>query len=502
MIKILTPDQMRSVDAYSIQSLGVPSAILMENAARSAADYIREIIRENELDVSRILFLCASGNNGGDGFAAARRLCEDFDIVTYWTGSRDKMSDETRVNFRAMKNLGIPTVHIESEEQIESLDFDADCIVDAALGVGGSENLRGLILPIMQKIKNIDVLKVAIDAPTGLNTETGAASEFAFDADYTITMFAVKTGMLYNRGAEVCGEILTAGLGVPSSSADDFCEIYALEQDDVYSILPERKSVSSKFDYGKVLIVAGSRQFPGAGALCANAAIKSGAGLVFLASSEISPAILPEVIPIRLPATDSGSIALAARDALERKIDECDVLAGGPGLSDDKETIELARRLIEYAPNEKTVVVDADAIRAIDPEKKYRKNVILTPHSGEISRLTGVERKEIEAAATNFARERAEKMNCTIHLKYAPATTTDGETTYLTLAGNPGMASGGAGDVLTGMIAALAARGIPTLEAVALAAYLHARAGDVYAENFNRETLTASELIRYLQFAF
>jgi len=499
---ILTPEEMRKADGTAIQEMAIPSIILMENAARSAADYILEVFADNDIIQPSVTFFCGSGNNGGDGFAMARHLMEYSVITVYWIGEIEKMSYETRINFEALKNLGVDLFHIRDEEELELIDLDTDCIIDAMIGVGGSENIRGIALEILKLIYDYPGMRIAVDAPTGLNTETGLAAEFCFSADMTITMFAIKTGMLLNDGLNVCGEIETAYLGAPQSIVKKISKIASLEDGDAHYLLPKRPRISSKFDYGRVVVIAGSKRFPGAAALTSNAAIKSGAGLVQLYSTNLHPAIMPEVIPYELSATKSGSISKLNTELLFNEISNANVIAIGPGLSDDVETTELAREIIYGAPDDKVIVVDADALRAIDKTKKLRKNIILTPHTGEMARITGIARKEIESNSAWIANEWAKKLNCIILLKHVPVIISDGNLSYYNLNGNPGMATGGSGDVLTGIIAALLSVGLEPLKAAALGTFLHGKAGELYISNHNENTLTATSLLDLLDEAF
>jgi NAD(P)H-hydrate epimerase len=495
---ILTPEEMRKADSIAINQYGVPSIVLMENAARSSAIFINEIVEDEGLVDPEFVFFCGSGNNGGDGFALARHLYNSYSVQIYWIGDESKMSEETHTNFLAARKLGIPMIKLESEKDVEKLILDSEIIGDAMIGVGGSENIRGLALKILEKIKSSQALKIAIDAPTGLNTLNGFANEYCFEADYTITMFTYKLGLLLNKGIDYSGDILVANLGVPDSIVKDIAKTFAYDYDDLAELLPLRRKVSSKFDYGRVLIIAGSERYPGAAALAANASIKSGAGLTILASTSFHPALLPEVIRFPLPSTNGGSISLAAFEVLQEELEKSDSIAIGPGLTDNTDTLSLVQKILYNYGSKKKIVIDADALKTLNSTSSLNKNIILTPHCGELSRITGVPRKEIEAHSFFVAKEWAEKMNCIIHLKHYPSVSTDGEYSYLCLAGNPGMATGGSGDVLTGIIATFLARGLQPLTAVSLAAFVHSLAGDLYAEEFGMETLTASSLIDFL----
>jgi ADP-dependent NAD(P)H-hydrate dehydratase / NAD(P)H-hydrate epimerase len=495
MHHILTIEEMRHSDAAAINEYSIPGAVLMENASRSAAEYIINIVEDNKLEIFNIDIICGSGNNGGDGFALARHLHESFNIRIFWIGSEDKMSPETKNNFLAAQKCKIPTFQIKGVNDLNKIEFSTECIIDSMIGVGGSENIKGIALDILKKLKKSNALKIAIDAPTGLNTETGFISDFCFDSDFTVTMFAVKKGMLLNPGPDVCGDIYIAYLGAPEEIIIKNSRIAVLEDSDISGFLPERKRVSSKFDYGRIMLIAGSKKYPGAACLSANSAIIGGAGLVHLYSTYFHSSVLPEIIPVMLQQTNSGAIAKEAYEIIMSDIDKFDILSIGPGLSDDKETISFVKKLIKDIPEDKTVVIDADGLRAIDKTSKLRKNIILTPHTGELSRITGIARTEIEKDSFDFALKWSKKLNCTLVLKHIPVIITDGDYTYLNINGNSGLATGGSGDVLTGLISAFAAQGLDPLRASSLACYIHAKAGDNFIDKYSELTLTASGII-------
>ena len=345
----------------------------------------------------------------------------------------------------------------------------------------------------------MDALKVAVDAPSGLNTETGVAHDDCFFADHTITMFAKKTGMFLKDGIDVCGEIYKACLGAPDSIVQDIARIKVIGEEDPPFMMPFRFRRSTKFDYGRVLVVAGSENMPGAAALASNASISTGAGLVYLFTPNVHSAVLPEVIPTKVQTTEEGTISKYSLENILDAAKKVDVIAMGPGFGDNIETIGLVRELIERVPDSVSLVIDADALRAVDTSSTLRKNIILTPHTGEFAKMIDVPREEVENHPHNLAKRWARKLNCIIHLKYVPSIITDGDDTYWNINGNPGMATAGCGDVLTGMIASLIAQGIKPLRASALAAFLHSLAGDWYAINYGEETLTASKMIEALR---
>lgn len=510
----LTPAQMRTADAYATDTLGIPPAILMEDAARAAFEMIRPLVEKHcerhHILRPSIVFLCGSGNNGGDGFVLARHFWHIADVRVYWTGAVEKMSAETRLNFTLLETHGIRMQHISSSETLESLVMDADCLVDALIGNGGSEVLRGITADILRQIsqnKRSRTLSVAIDIPTGLNAETGRAHKDCFCADYTITMAALKTGLLLNDANDVCGNIVTVPIGIPASVVEMQAAARVLGDDDIARLLPPRRPRrTTKHDVGSVAIIGGTSTMAGAPALCANACISAGAGLVRLYTPHIHSAVLPEVMAHLLPANGAGMIPRVALPLLREAVEKSDVLAIGPGLGTDAETLEVVRELIAHIPHEKPIVLDADGLRAVRLADgaflPLRPNIVLTPHRGEFARLTGCAYETIPETAQTLAPEWARRLGCTLLLKNVPTIVSNGELSYWNTSGNAGMATAGSGDVLTGIIAALLAQstmlGIEALEATALGAYLHGRAGDIYAAQHSQQTLTASDLIATL----
>ncbi|MCX7737094.1 MAG: NAD(P)H-hydrate dehydratase [Candidatus Kapabacteria bacterium] len=500
---ILTPNQMRQIDSRAINEFSVPGSILMENAALNSSKIITNILAKLGFENPKILVFCGSGNNGGDGFAIARQLMSFGSVKICWIGDESKMSEETKQNFNICKKLGISIQHLDSIENFDKMDLDSDCVIDALIGVGGSENIKGLALEILKIMKNYNGLKIAIDVPTGLNSENGFASEYTFKADYTITMFAPKTGMFLNKGFDSCGKIKIANLGVPLSIAEGYTDNYILDYESARNLLPQRKKISSKFDYGKVVVLAGSKQYPGAAALTANAAIKSGAGLIYLLSTSFHSHLLPEVIPVELESQNDGTISKKSQTKIEEYIEKADSVIIGPGLSNNKETISLVGDLINHFSGNKKIVLDADGLRAVTPKLKLTENVIITPHKGEFKRV--INNFDNEFTNENYyelIKEWSKKLNCIIHLKWVPSITTNGKNFYWNIYGNPGMASGGSGDVLSGIIGGLLAQGLDTLEGAALGSFIHSKTGDFAQKLIGTNALSASDLLAYLPYIF
>lgn len=496
---IVSVEEIRKADELAIKEYGISSPLLMENAAHSSAEYIKQIFIDNNLKYPSVCFFCGSGNNGGDGFALARHIYDFAKVIIFWIGEESKMSAETYSNYLSATKIGIPVYKLNSQEDCQKIELNYDCIIDAMVGVGGSENIYGLALEILKKVKNYRGIKISIDVPTGLNSETGKANDYCFEANFTITMYAIKLGMLLNNGPDKCGKILVAGLGSPEFILQRVANKFILEKKDLPIFFPKRKRISTKFDYGRVLVIAGSKRFPGAAALVANSCIKSGSGLVLLATTAFHPSLLPEIIQIPVTATDDGTISLRALDELKEEINKADAIAVGSGLGTNSVTMKFVRKLVENYADEKKIVIDADGIKAFTPDFVFNHNVVLTPHTGEFASLLQQDRKLIEVNLFEFAIKYAQKLNCNLHLKYVPCISTNGLISYINPYGNPGMATGGSGDVLTGIVASFLGRGIKPLDAVAIAAFIHSCVGDLYNSKYGAETLTASVLIDNLK---
>ncbi len=514
---VLTPAQMRASDAYAIETLGIPPAILMEDAACAASEVVGVLLDEHckryRIVRPRIIFLCGSGNNGGDGFVLARHFSHRADVRVYWTGAVEKMSAETRVNFTLLQSHGIHTQHISSPEALQGVDMEADCLVDTLIGNGGSENVRGIVADILHSIrenKSARTLSIAVDIPTGLNAETGKAHPDCFRADYTITMAALKTGLLLNDAPDVYGEIRTVPIGIPEAFIEKQASVRVMEDSDIVRLLGKRLRRATKHDFGSVGIIGGTAAMAGAPALAANACIAAGAGLVRLYSPTIHPITKLEVMTHSLPVDERGVITRSALPLLREAIEKNTAFVIGPGLGSDEETLDVVRDLLTLIPPEKPVVLDADGLRAVRLDSggylSLRPNIILTPHRGEFARLTGCAYEHLPETAQALASEWASVLGCTLLLKNVPTIVSNGALSYWNMSGNAGMATAGSGDVLAGIIGALLAQGkalgAETLEAAALGAYIHGRAGDVYAQTYSQQTLTASGLIEMLGVVF
>lgn len=496
MKPVVSAEKSKLVDKAVMTDLRVSSGpLMMENAARSCFEIIKERFG---LRFRNCLVLCGVGNNGGDGFALARLLSEFCSVTIYVIGDLSKMSSETKANFEfAKNNRNIIIEHFSNEEKINSASFEFELIIDALIGVGGGEDLRGLVVPLLKKANQTNAIKIAIDVPTGLNSTTGKFHTDIFRASATITMFCKKRAMLDKNLSSIFGEIFVAYLGFDGSLVNNIIEEWEIEPQD-FSLLKNIPIDANKYDCGKIALVAGSHHYPGAAAIASNAAVVAGAGLVHLFSTSFHPQLKPEVIHNKLTANNDGFIAYSENDIAELivELSHFDVVAIGPGLGSSEETLKIVEILLQNLNTK--IVLDADALRIVPKLNKLGKNVILTPHLGEFSRLVDVNKTQILQDKQSFIKEFCQKYDTNLLLKGSTTIVCDSNNFYYSTSGNCGLASGGTGDALSGILAAFAARCDNLAIAGAIAAFIHGLAADLFVKKYSTESLTASDVINYL----
>ena len=508
MNTFLFPHQQQSLDNYAVHTYGIPSIIMMENAASGCAHAIALRLEEEFplKDCISITVLCGLGNNGGDGFAIARHLysMNRFSLNIICIGEEYSLKDDALINAHILKKMGIHIIWLKNEADISSASFQADCIIDAIIGTGGSSLLRGLpkiiVDTLAQKLVYEHSFCIAIDIPTGIDGNNGNAYPNAFKADYTCTMFAKKIGMQLFPAHNFCGEIEIISVGISDTLIQSFGNIFSYEDADITEIIKKRNQQTSKVDYGRVLIIAGSMDMPGAAALCSLAALRSGAGIVELLTCAVHPSIPMEVLVTVLSHQDGMIDIEQNKERITESCLKASSIICGPGLGQKagKELLTLLLSIPLHIP----VLIDADAIPAKHDIEHMPEHWILTPHCGEFSRLSSIPRIEIEQKPLRYAIQTASSLNCIIHVKSVPAITTDGDKVFITHNGNPGMATAGSGDVLCGIAGALLAKGLMPLIGMSLASYIHAKAGDFAKSVFGEESLMSSDIIASLPHVF
>lgn len=512
-MKILTAAEMREVDRLTTERHRVPNLTLMENAGKSVADFIQA--RFGDLAQRRIVVLCGKGNNGGDGFVAARHLLKmgAKPQVFLITDPRDVKGDAAtnltrwkRASRKLVAIRGIGAWH-SSRAALAS----ADIIVDALLGTGLRGPAEGLLAEVIQDINRREPTQmvVAVDIPSGLAADTGEFAASTVRADYTVTFTAPKLGMFLRDASDVVGRLTVCDIGSPRGLIEEVGKgsLRWSEAGDFRSFAVPRSAAGHKGDYGHALIVAGSAGKSGAAILAAWAALRAGAGLVTAAVPEpVLPIVAghtPEIMTEPLAATETGSIAF--RNIESGRFDAIrtgkQAIGMGPGLSTHPETQKFIRKAL--GNRSVPIILDADGLNAFAgcaPELKHREGALcVTPHPGEMARLLGCSSRDLQARRIERAQRAAVDWNACVILKgHHTVTATPGGRAWINSTGNPGMASGGTGDVLTGMLAGLTAQyGAESWpELLAWGVYLHGLAGDIAAACVGEVPLMASDLIR------
>jgi ADP-dependent NAD(P)H-hydrate dehydratase / NAD(P)H-hydrate epimerase len=503
MIPLYNTSQIRSLDTFAIKRLNVPGIVLMENAALG----IYQSIIERVENINCVGFVCGKGNNGGDGYAVARHFSNaGFDVKVISLGTETDLSEDCKINFNILKNLSSQrkNLKIKSYQSVKEINWLKDCnvIVDAILGSGFTGELKEPYSAIVKSLNNITGFKCAIDVPTGLNADIGFC-EIVFNSDLTVTLGEFKKGLFISRGYVFCGEVVLKEIGIGRDYFDDINpDTYLIEPEDVFSLLPKRKKSVHKYSVGKVLSIAGSYKYPGAAALTSQSALVSGAGASILAISEGTKKLihknLLEVVVESYGNEKSKYFDVEALSNLQQKIKWADVVAIGPGLGREVETVKTVKRFL-LEQKFKYAVIDADALFTLNKtflEKVNLKYCILTPHLGEFSQMIGIESKLIEKDILSYGRDFATKHQCILVLKGAPTIifNPEGEA-FINSTGNSGMAKFGSGDVLTGIIAGLLSQNKNPEAAAIAGVYLHSLSADLILNQKPISNYLASDIM-------
>jgi len=488
-MRVLNSQQMREADRQTIDDVGIPSIVLMENAGRQAVAAMEAAF--DDLPSSKVGVLCGRGNNGGDGFVVARTLAQrGIEAVVYLLGSVADIRGDARTNLEILGRVGLTVVEITNAQEWE-LHFsevsECDLIVDAIVGTGFHGPLTGLLETVVADVNGLGVPIVAIDLPTGVSADSHDIEGEAIEASMTVTLAAPKLPLILPPADAYGGDLVIADIGIPGSVIDELDGpwLELLTRERMRELVPARAADSHKGDFGRVLVVAGSVGRTGAAHLAAVGALRSGAGLVTIATPRscvpILAAMMPEYMTEPLDETAAGTIDFSAAD---RVLDlKADIIAIGPGLGQDPSTAAFVQAVVERSGV--PLVVDADALNAFsgDPDRLAGRDgvdVIITPHPGEMSRLLNSTIEQVQAARLEHARDFASSHRCHVVLKGHRTVIAGPEgRSFVNLTGNAGMATGGTGDLLTGMIAAWFAQILDAEAACKLAVYLHGTAGDL-----------------------
>ncbi len=510
---LVTAEESRQFDQIA-ERAGLPSLVLMENAALRLAEVLQQHF---EFDPpKRIVIVAGRGNNGGDGMALARHLHNiGFQVQVFLLGEPENLKGDAAINYRAAVNFGVPVQPITTAEALAQLREPlqrADLVVDAFLGTGISCEVLGIYADAIAFINEFAPRVLSVDVPSGINSDTGEVCGNAVRASATVTLGAVKVGLVLFPAAEYVGDLFVGSLGIPNEL---FCQLgvrrFVTTQELVPRVLPSRHPNTHKGDYGRVLIVGGAPGMSGATILAGKAALRCGAGLAQIALPQslnlAVEAAATEVMSYPLPETEAGTIAPEALSVLAPRLDWADVIAIGCGISRHERTQAFVRQLV--AQVDKPVVVDADGVVALSGQQGLLRRrsalTVLTPHPGEMAALLQTNITTVQKDRIGTALRAAQECNAVVALKGARTViaASDG-TVFVNLTGNAGMASGGSGDVLTGMVAALLAQVlcrslvVSPVEVVAAAVFLHGLAGDIASWEKGETALIAGDLLEHL----
>ncbi|WHY83109.1 NAD(P)H-hydrate dehydratase [Siminovitchia fortis] len=498
---------MQQMDQYTIETIGLPGVVLMENAG---AKVVHEITGHLTSEKPKIIVVAGSGNNGGDGFVIARRLHDEgYECLLCLAADPERIKGDAKIHFDVYLNRGLPIryIHQNPKRDLPKIMEQADVIVDAILGTGANGPVRQPFNEIISMINEIgkDKMIISVDIPSGLNSDSGKVDDLAIKADKTITFVCPKKGFFLQDGPKYVGSWKTVDISVPSSIVRDLNLNMptVVTERLVNDLVPKRPIDGHKGTFGHVLVLGGSRQYVGAPLFTAKSALFSGAGLVTLAVPvniyPMAAAQVPAALFSPLSETD-GHFSDHSVHEIASRFNEFDVVAVGPGMSRFPKGEKWMETLFQSLSGQ-TVVVDADALylsrNHLELLKKYKGDIIFTPHPGEMAGLLNSDVRDVESDRIEHAQEFAKKYGIHLLLKghRSIIASPQGEI-FINPAGHDALGKGGSGDVLTGLIASFVAQGAQPLDAMTAASYLHARAGEEMAKKYSRYGVAAPDLIQ------
>ncbi|MGQ9546039.1 MAG: NAD(P)H-hydrate dehydratase [Dehalococcoidia bacterium] len=499
-MKVATVAEMRELDRRAAEEYHVTEDLLMENAGE-AVYFV--ILQEFGVRGHKFVVFCGGGNNGGDGLAVARKIhSSGGDVMVFLLDDETKFKGAARKNLEILSRMPVEISKVSSIESVKEELVGCDAIVDAIFGTGLVRKVSGIYYDVIRLINESQSIVFSVDVPSGINGNTGEVMGEAVQADYTVTFGLPKLGNMLYPGYDHCGKLYVSHISFPPALYDSADIKVAINNP---LELPERARDTHKGSYGRALFIAGSSSYLGAPYFSALSFLKAGGGLSYLATPEsMSPFLASkgsEIVLVPQKETPSKSIALANKDELLEFSQRVDMVILGPGLSLARETQELVRALVLEV--DKPLLIDGDGITALTGDleriKRRAAPTILTPHLGEMSRIAKVDISEINRNKIDLLQRTAKELNAIIVLKGAHSLIgySDG-TVFINLSGNPGMATAGSGDVLTGAIAAMYGLGLPLEDAVRMGVFIHGLSGDVAAVDKGEDGMTAQDILDYL----
>ena len=477
---VLKNQEMQTIDHETIHGIGIPGLVLMERASKAVADQAKQMIDHSQ----RILVISGIGNNGGDALACTRILLEQDYLVDYMiVGNIQKASDDLKLQLQILENLGY--------FPLEDANFhEYDLLIEGIFGVGLSREVGGIYKETIERINACGKPVIAIDIPSGISGDSGKILGCAVCASTTVTFGGYKRGHLLYPGREYCGNTKLVSIGFHDQTIKKYATGYTLEEND--HLMPKRKAYSNKGNYGKVLIIAGNETMSGAACFAAQAALRMGAGLVKVLSDTQNRTVLQTRIP---------EVLFGERKDLEESLKWCDCILFGPGIGVNEETKQMLELILDKGRI--PLVVDADGLNTISQfqmEINYQYGLIITPHLMEAARLLSCDIAQIKENLCQSAESLAKKYHCTAVLKDAATIVArEDDLVYINQSGNDGMATGGSGDVLAGMITGLLGGGSTIHEAAVHGVYLHGLAGDCARRDLGAYSMIASDIITHIQ---
>lgn len=502
MRKILTAAQMRKYDEYTIKNVGIPSLVLMERAALGVYAEIVKYIADTNMkpEKTKVLVLCGTGNNGGDGLAIARLLfCDGIKPDVVLLGDNNKLSQECATQLQILENIGLSV-------GAQMKDDEYDIIIDALWGIGLHRTVCGAYEQILTKVNHMQGYKIAVDIPSGIEADHGYVLGVAIKADLTVTFGYCKRGMFLGEGPTYCGKVVVKDIGIAKLDLEKVTEQVWAYDEQPFALLPARDPKGNKGTFGKLYIYAGCEETLGAAILCAKSAFSAGVGMVKVLCPRKFQSLFLEHIPeVMLTLYDSEEPMELLEIKIKADLEWADAVATGPGIGLNKIPSFILQYLIRYA--KVPMVLDADALNLLSKDEslrkeliaynqKYNRKVVLTPHIVEMSRLLHLSVKEIKDTPLESALLLSERYDCIAVCKDAKTIVCQKEDKmYLNLSGNHGMATAGSGDVLTGILGAYLALQVNLYEYTSIGVYLHGKAGEHSADKVGARALMASHII-------
>jgi ADP-dependent NAD(P)H-hydrate dehydratase / NAD(P)H-hydrate epimerase len=522
MQHLVTAGQMQELDRQATAAHGIPGLTLMENAGRGVVESMERHL--GKLAGTRPLVVCGKGNNGGDGFVVTRLLlAKEAKPDCMLLGRAADLSGDALTNYKRLADSGFAVREVPSRADIEPLFRERKIVVDAIFGTGLTRAPSGLTAEAITLINKPGSYVVSIDLPSGLKSDSGVPYEPCVRANLTVTMALPKLGLWLHPGRALAGKVEGVDIGMAQgkgeSGSDEVGlgtfhfdlspEAFLLDAEHIRTILPKRRPDGHKGTFGAALIIAGSRNFSGAAVLAGMAAVRSGCGLIRLAIPDgianVVASDVIEAVKIPLPQTDTEALSPAAIESLLELAADAQAIAIGPGIGTDRRTQKL--ELSFLAEVEKPTVIDADGINNLAGRlallSRVKAPLVLTPHPGEFSRLTGLKTEAVNADRVGVSRKFATEKKVVLVLKGASTivASPDGRV-FVNPTGNSGLAKGGTGDILTGLITGLIAQGMSPLDAACAGVYLHGLAADIAVQSLTEYCLAAGDLPRFLPQAF